>query len=232
MTKGFFTQGISYSLPHPKIPTRTILLICHVIRKAWNILKDNPPDGFNLSTSNEDTITQILVEIIENRLRIQGDIDGFNNALFGRVVREPKITNYDKSHPDKMPDIFFDLKREHLPVLNDQDGLFVECKPLDHNHTIYTDYFKKGLMRFVNGDYAWAMQDAMMLGYVDPMFKLSNLEGKLDETKKKLSLNTMDHGIMKINQCYFSKHARKFQWIENNGKACPISLVHLWMETN
>ena len=131
MAVGFFTLGIDYTLPHPQISQRIVLLLCKVIKRAWQLLKEKPPSGFLLQSSDEDTITQVLVEIIENRLRKSGDVNGFNCALFGKVTREPKITNVDKKHPDKMPDIFFDLKRDQLPILSDQDGLFVECKPVD-----------------------------------------------------------------------------------------------------
>ena len=154
MTVGFFTHGIEYTLPHPQIPQRTILLVCKVIKMAWQLVEGMPPSNFILQSADEDTVTQMLVEIIENRLRKSGDVDGFNCALFGKVTREPKITNVDKKHPDKMPDIFFDLKRDQLPILSDQDGLFVECKPVDRKHPILSCYCKKGLIRFVNGDYA------------------------------------------------------------------------------
>jgi len=167
MKIGFFTQGVKYTLPHPQIPERTVLLVCKVIRKAWHLLAEVPASDFPRQSADEDTITQALVEIIENRLRKNGDIDGFNCMLFGRVSRESKITNFDKEHPDKMPDIFFDLKRDHLPILSDQDGLFVECKPIDPKHPILSCYCNKGLLRFVNGDYAWAMQDALMVNVVD-----------------------------------------------------------------
>ena len=102
-----------------------------------------PPSGFILQSANEDTITQVLVEIIEDRLRKSGELDGFNCALFGKVIREPKITNVDKKNPDKMPDIFFDLRRDQLAILSDQDGLFVECKPVDTKHSILSCYCKK-----------------------------------------------------------------------------------------
>ena len=34
MAIGFFTHGIDYTLPHPKIPQRTVLLLCKVINSA------------------------------------------------------------------------------------------------------------------------------------------------------------------------------------------------------
>ncbi|MDM8515015.1 hypothetical protein QUF76_02360 [Desulfobacterales bacterium HSG16] len=229
MAAGFFTKGIEYTLPHPKIPQRTVLLLCKVIEKAWKLLEENPPSGFYRQSADEDTITQMLVEIIENRLRKNGDIAGFNSAMFGKVDREPKITNVDKTHLDKMPDIVFDLKRERLPILSDQDGLFVECKPVDRKHPIGSCYCKKGLIRFVNGSYAWAMQDALMVGYVTHPYSFKKLASVLNDRKKGSIYNTTTHS--KVDKCliFRSNHDRDFKWPEGNGKACAITISHLWL---
>lgn len=229
MTVGFFTQAIDFTLPHPPIPQRTILILYEVIRKAWRLLLDNPPSGFHLHSADEDTITQMLVEIIENRLRKYGEVEGFSNALFGKVIREPKITNVDKNHPDKMPDIFFDLKREQLPILSDQDGLFVECKPVDKKHPILSCYCKKGLMRFLSGDYAWAMQDALMVGYVKDHNSFDKLSSVLDDKKKHAVLKTVAHTSTGDHDTYRSIHEREFDWPEGRGKACSITISHLWL---
>jgi len=228
MAVGFFTHGIEYTLPHPQIQQRTVLLLCKVIKRAWQLLKELPPSNFILQTANEDTITQVLAEIIENILRKSGGVDGFNCALFGKVIRAPKITNVDKKHPDKMPDIFFDLKRDQLPILSDQDGLFVECKPVDRNHPILSCYCKKGLIRFVNGDYAWAMQDALMVGYAKGHYSFKKLASVLDGKKSTL-LKTTKHSAVDKYTVYCSSHNRNFEWPENRGNACPISIVHLWL---
>lgn len=229
MAIGFFTQGIEFTLPHPPIPQRTILLLCKVIKNAWQLLVEKPPANFLLHSENEDTITQAMVEIIENRLRKTGEVDGFDYARFGKVIREPKITNFDKNHPDKMPDIFFDLKRDQDMLLSDQDGLFVECKPIDSSHSILSYYCNKGLIRFVIGDYAWAMQDAMMVGYVkgDPSFR--KLSSVLDDSAKSATLKTTQHSKVSEFAIYRSKHKREFQWPERRGRACPISVAHLWL---
>jgi hypothetical protein len=227
MAVGFFTQDIEFTLPHLPIPQRTILLLCKVIRRAWQLLAESPPTGFILHAEKEDTVTQMLAEIIENRLRKNGDVDGFDSARFGKVIREPKITNYDKKHPDKMPDIFFDLKREKAPVLSDQDGLFVECKPVDSKHPVSSCYCQMGLIRFVNGDYAWAMQDALMVGYVtghNSYEKLTSVLNKNDSA----NLKTNSHSEI-APSIYRSSHEREFEWPENRGHACQISVSHLWL---
>lgn len=227
MAVGFFTQGIDFSLPHPPIPQRTILLICKVIRRAWQLLAEYPPANFLLYSEHEDPITQVLAEIIENRLRKNGEVDGFDRTRFGRVIREPKITNFNKNHLDKMPDIFFDLKRDQYSILSDQDGLFVECKPIDGKHPILSHYCNKGLIRFVNGDYAWAMQDALMVGYVTGHYSFEMLASVLDD-KKNASLKTNNHEVDEYS-IYHSDHNREFKWPENRGQACRISIAHLWL---
>lgn len=229
MAVGFFIQDIEFTLPHPPIPQRTVLLLCNVIRKAWQLLKEKPPSNFYLHLEHEDTITQVMVEIIENRLRRSGEVDGFNNAIYGRVEREPKITNFNKKHPDKMPDMVFDLNRGKIPILSDQDGLFVECKPVDKNHSILSCYCNKGLIRFINGDYAWAMQNAMMVGYVKESYALKNLASVLDNDKKSSNLNTTIHFADDEYEIYRSHHIRDFKWLENHGQACPITISHLWL---
>lgn len=227
MAADFFTRGITFELPHPPIPQRTVLLLCKVIRRAWELLVATPPSGFILSTATEDEITVELVDIIENRLRITGEVDGFDHAMFGRVVREPKITNFDKKHPDKMPDIFFDLKRETLPVYSNQDGLFVECKPVDGKHSLLSCYCKKGLIRFVNGDYAWAMQNALMVGYVTGNYSFTKLSAVLSKVEND-NLKTVDHLPTKPSM-YCSNHDRDFMWMEERGQTCRISVSHLWL---
>ena len=228
MAVGFFTYGIEFVLPHPPIHPRTILLLCKVIKRAWQLLIENPPSGFLLQSAGEDAITLELVYIIENVLRKRGEVAGFNFALFGKVIRGQEITNFDKTHPDKRPDIFFDLKRDKLPVLSDQDGLFVECKPVDHKHPILSCYCKKGLIRFVDGDYAWAMQDALMVGYDKGDYSFGKLASVLDDGRNSAFLNTTNHSV--VNEyMYRSNHKREFKWPKKRGQACPINVSHLWL---
>ena len=228
MVVGFFTHGIEYTLPHPKIPQRTILLLCNVIKRAWQLLEDMPPNGFNIQSADEKTITRILVQIIENRLRQNGEVAGFSREIFGKVTRDQQISNVDGKHPDKMPDIFFDLKRESFPILSRQDGLFVECKPVDPGHTVLSCYCKKGLIRFVNGDYAWAMQDALMVGYVTASYSFEKLSSALNGSKS-TGFKTANHSEMVEYGIYRSYHDRDFEWPERRGRACPIAVSHLWL---
>jgi hypothetical protein len=220
---------VHFTLPHPRIPERTILLLCKVVKKAWQLLEESPPNNFVLQSADEDSITRVLVDIIEDRLRRSGEVDGFDYARFGRVIRAPKIANVDNKHPDKMPDIFFDLRRDQYSIRSDQDGLFVECKPIDSRHAIASCYCKEGLARFVNGDYAWAMQDALMVGYVEAQYSFEKLASVLDSQESKSNLKTSDHSGTGKYMIYLSNHRREFEWPESRGQACTILVAHLWL---
>lgn len=223
---GFFTTCLEPEFPHPHIPERTLVFLCQVIEEAWHLLKQHPPDNFDIHTANEDTITELLVEILEDTLRATGKIPGFNAQFFGRVQREPKITNYNKKHPDKMPDIFFDLKREYLPIKSTQDGLFVECKPIDRRHPLRSCYCEKGVMRFVNGDYAWAMQEALMVGYIRNNKSYCDLKPNLNEAP--YSTTAFEENTSNNSCC--STHQRHFTYFTKT-KPPPITVHHLWLKT-
>ncbi|MDA8429213.1 MAG: hypothetical protein M0T70_08145 [Geobacteraceae bacterium] len=127
-----------------------------------------------------------------------------------------------------MPDIFFDLKREKAPVLSDQDGLFVECKPVDSKHPVSSCYCQMGLIRFVNGDYAWAMQDALMVGYVTGHYSFEKLESVLNKNDS-ANLKTNYHSEI-VPSIYRSNHNRELELPESFGLACQISVTHLWLQ--
>jgi hypothetical protein len=95
----------------------------------------------------------------------------------------------------------------------------VECKPVDRNHPISSCYCKKGLVRFVNGDYAWAMQDALMVGYATERYSFTKFASVLDDGKKSAALKTTNHFAVDEYAIYSSSHNRDFEWPESQGQA-------------
>ena len=121
-TSGLFTQGVAFELPHPRIPVRLVLIVHAVIEHGLQLLREYPPNGFSLSLADEDKITFQLHLVIANRLYKSKEIPGFDKRTFGKPCREPKMTNFDGNHPDKMPDLVFFLNRDSLPVLLSHDA--------------------------------------------------------------------------------------------------------------
>ena len=116
----------------------------------WTRLREAEPQRGKKSTATAtDTLASTFATIGKQALEAKGLSD---------LARQYK-------NPDKDPDLWFRLRSDEEPttVLSTHDGLFVECKPVDNSHPVRSDYCDKGLLRFIVGDYAWAMQDALMV---------------------------------------------------------------------
>lgn len=241
-TTGFFTLGVrsdQYHLPHPRLGLPVILLLRRVLMKAFEKLRDR---GFPLAAEREDRITEQLFNVLENDLRQTGEVIGFNSAFYDRVVRHAEVTNYNGEKLAKTPDLSFKLRHgesESRPVLSSHDALFVECKPVDGDHAAGSAYCDDGLIRFVNGDYAWAMQDAMMLGYVRNGRSIAgHLVPAMAASARQQSLAV----VQQLQPCeeagaatcaeaeavYLSRHRRAFTWPDGKGPATDITVFHLW----
>jgi hypothetical protein len=232
---GFFTRGVTFELPHPPIDLRLILIAHAAVECGLGLLRDAPPEGFELRNAGEDDITRQLQWVVENRLRRTKEVRGFNKRLFGKVWRAPEVTNFNWQHPAKKPDLVFDLNRDSLPVLGTHDALFVECKPVDNAHPAGEDYCDRGLRRFVNGDYAWAMQEAMMVGYVsDGRSIAESLVPTLALRRKALGIVVdlapvdRSRSSKRAEVLQVTTHGRDFLWPDGRGPACPIRIFHSW----
>ncbi len=232
---GFFTQDVAIDMPHPPIPLRLILIVHAVVERGLQLLREAPPPDFTLSLADEDAITFRLHMVIVNRLYKLKEVPGFDKRTFGKPAREPKMTNFDGKHPDKMPDLVFYLNRDSLPILLTHDALVAECKPVDKGHSAGKDYCIEGIKRFIIGDYAWPMQEAMMVGYVrDSRSIAKNLlpamtqrQGDLHTVEEPKPLRHLPAG-QQADCLHVSTHSRPFEWPDGRGRACNIRIYHSW----
>lgn len=241
-TAGFFTLGVSperYHLPHPKLGLPVILLIRRVLIRALELLREQQ---FRLVDASEDEVTAALRSIIENDLREAGSIAGFNKRTFEPVVRQGQWANYNGAVLTKTPDMCFKLRHdesETRPVIPEFDALFVECKPVDAKHPAGSKYCDDGLIRFVRGDYAWAMQEGMMLAFArDGRTIAKHLIPAMSETARMKTLHTLDlpatatsgaaAATTTAETVHISRHKRPFSWLHAKGQATDITIYHLW----
>lgn len=236
---GFFTLGVSpdrYRLPHPCLGLPVILLIRRVLCRAFEMLREK---GFNLGGAQEDQITAALLAVVENNLRQSGCVAGFNRRTYERLSRQGQVTNFDGTRLGKSPDLCFKLRSDDCEppmVLSEYDALFVECKPVDSTHPVGRKYCDDGLIRFVRGDYAWAMQEGMMLAYArDGRTIADHLVPAMNEPDRIASLATLEPPraccrTTEVNAepIHISKHRRGFSWPDKKGKATDITIYHLW----
>lgn len=241
-TAGFFTLGVPadrYLLPHPLLGLPVILLIRRVLLRAFEKLRER---GFPVATEREDRITEQLFNIIENDLRQTGEINGFASAFYDRVVRHAQVTNYSGQKLAKTPDLSFKLRHadsEPRPVVSAHDALFIECKPVDADHPAGSAYCDDGLIRFVRGDYAWAMQEGMMLAYArDRRTIAGHLIPEMSKPARMTSLATVQlpepchpstaAACAAAEAVHISQHRRGFPWRDGKGPATNITVYHLW----
>ena len=241
--KGFFTVGVSperYQLPHPCLGLPVILLIRRVLCRAFEILREEKK--VKLADADENHVTAALLSVIENNLRQSGSIPGFNGHNYDRVGRQGQVANFDGTRLAKSPDLCFKLRYDDGGpgmVLSEFDGLFVECKPVDKKHFAGSDYCDDGLIRFVRGDYAWAMQEGMMLAYArDGRTIAGHLIPAMDDPERRTSLATVElpqacrasdaTADAHAEPIHISKHRRGFPWPHKKGKATDVTIYHLW----
>ena len=227
-------------LPHPPIMEGALNIIENAIREAWlQVIEDIDLAEVKREDAYEDQLTAELSKNLD-RLRLQDPslIPGFSPMFFESVQRESNWSDYQNSSIDKQPDLVFKFFGKRNGVDLDSayyDGLFVECKPIDSNHSIQGHYLNKGLSRFVEGTYAWAMQDAMMLGYTKDS---SSLGKKLipaiakplvvESLKMGSFASAFIHDTAIPDRCE-THHDRDWKYQHNGNNAGLIRIIHVWL---
>ena len=235
MKSGFFTRSC-YSVPHRRIGERRIMIAHLAITKSFDLIRSEVP---SLREVNENEITTILENVLVNRVWNRGVVEGLDSMFFGKVCRTETV-NFDGTKLSKRPDLRFDLMRENkIDCDRTQDALFAECKPVDKKHYLKSHYCgvgtnHTGIERFIIGDYAWAMEEALMIAYVrDDFSPLPDLENALQDVARheklgapfnlrEIPTETQNMGL------YHSLHQRYFNWISNGKKATPVDVYHSW----
>ncbi len=235
-----------FDLPHPRIPVQVMLLMHQVLQVAFAELRRQQG---SLAHESEDAVTIPLTRILENDLRHRRQrgrddaIPGFDDTVVESIVHHAGTTNHDGTQLKKEPDILFKLRApEGARVLHSDYAIFVECKPVDKKHAVDKRYCDDGLIRFVKGDYAWAMQDALMIGFTRHQRAIAtHLVPALEEKnrRKALGIPTFAQALKKVaggktvagtERLQVSTHQRAFKWQWDKGPACPIRVYHSWHE--
>ena len=231
---GFFTDGIDYQLPHPPIDDAVLLITHDAICRGLELLRRS---GFVFGSAHEDDITRRLHSILENRLRQKGEVPGFDERLFRKVWRAPEFTNVDGRHPAKKPDLVFELVRDEMLVLSTHDALFVECKVVGKEHPVGAGYCNKGILRFIEGDYGWAMQEGMMVAYARHSYTLAGNLARVLVSKRYHTRLGQPTSLKLVPGCgvyplaervHVAAHRRRFQWPDKQGQAVGIRMFHSW----
>lgn len=239
MTLGMFKEATDgLELPHKPISLRAFIIVEQAIIRAWQWMIENPQPSFDLNTAEENGITHQLHETLFDIVFKNELVDGFNKEIFIVGTRGAELRNFDGSKRDLKPDLLVGFINRPSVVYPTQDWLFIECKPVDTDHTVGAHYCDKGLIRFVRGDYAWAMQSAMMVGYVREGYSLiTKLPEALSSNRREPIPTSLGpescprtRATAFAEQVAVSKHLRTFNYVENNSPAGEIVIRHLWLK--
>jgi hypothetical protein len=242
---GYFTHGVSpdsYDLPHPRLAFPVILLVRRVLCRAFDELRNRKSSW--LANAKEDDVTAALLSIIESNYRQRGTIPGFDRRSYELVVRQAQVSNFDGTRLTKTPDLRFTLRNDEAGprrTLSEYEGIFVECKPVDASHSVGSKYCDDGLNRFIEGHYAWAMQQGIMLAYARHGRTIT--KDLIPAMKEKIRMKTLatislptpaskHETLARAGSVHISNHRRGFTWRDGKGPATDITIYHLWHDCN
>lgn len=136
---------------------------------------------------------------------------------------------------DTIPDFYF--RRPTRPGRSPMtSGLFMEAKIIDHKK-LMGNYCGKGLVRFVDGRYAWDMPQGLMLGYVRntaqklPHALVQHFQrlGKADEYQLR-QLNPQAFSASRFSErMYITLHGRPNPHPVSGKANGDILVYHLWL---
>jgi hypothetical protein len=221
--------------PYP-LPDTVITLVIRAIDAAWRYLL--AMENIDLAACNEDEISELLRGVLEEgRSGVHPLMEGFDARVFSAVERCASLSNYNGRKINKAPDIIIRLQQPRAGIYEPLYGIFVESKIVDRGRSFCKEYCKDGLQRFVDGDYAWTMRDAVMAAYVrirkpypDSLAKcLSVSTGKKDPYHTRQPPTPTTLTIASGPVCT-TRHHRPWRFHDTDHDPGPIRLWHLWLQ--
>lgn len=241
--KGVFSiqAAATDHLPFAPLSPQQIRAILQAFRFAWSeFLAEPEPHGIeDVSNAKEVPISEALLRVlctIHNAKK--PPIPVFSDE-FQTPISDAGLRNYNGKKLGTKVDFCFRPKVNPYPGRNvDHYGLFVEAKPISGGE-LY-NYMRNGLVKFLRGDYSWAMTQGMMVAYVQPTSQ--QLPDALIAYFKRLG-NANTFGIQDTPRTWpadrhiprpcLTVHERT--WSYPSPEAPPpgnIEIIHLWLPTN
>ncbi len=219
------TRGIR--LPLVLLQDEHLIFIAEYLAKAWKDLFKSTNSGIRVL--DEPDINALMVA----RLNTILDEDPQWGMIVRKVSRGEEMISFDGSHLEKRPDLSISLtdRRRNFPFI-------IECKLIDAaSGKRVNQYCNDGLVRFLNGEYAWYAQEAMMLAYVRDG---STIISKLTPYFARYQKNNDDPFATEklpeqIKASPFdlshSRHGRQFRYVHRSpyDDPGPIAVWHLWL---
>lgn len=235
--RAVFEKG---NLPFERIGDLELRAVEQAIREAWShLVKNQSMHNIDLEEANEVTISERLVRIIDTIRRHTPPLIPAFSKYFETPQPDATLRNYRGDEID-YPDFVFRLKVNTKPGINGfYFGLFVEAKIITNGGRNVGKYASQGLKRFLDGEYAWAMPHAMMLGY--KRFTTQTLPKSIDDhfnkpgNKEKFEVKSATAALCNFTRvkprAYVTIHGRStWSYVETGNAPGDIEIIHLWLE--
>lgn len=224
--------------PYPPWPHWLVATIEAAIREAGRrIVATHSPAAIHAADENElsNWLQRELWQLLD---AAEANAD-FSHQVFDKPTRGAEVENFDGTRVSKKPDLSFYRHGNPAGVIDGRhNAWFCECKILDAAHD-RNDYIHLGLMRFVEGDYAWAMPAAQMIAYVrhtaaDGWLPASRLPtymagNKPSAGKTHAALSAMTLSTAEAGDILATTHGRRFP-LRTGKSPGDIVIRHLWLQ--
>ena len=217
------TNGLD--LPLPPLEERPMRAIANGISIAWRSLLESI--GPKLLECDEPEINSFMC----SRLNILITEDRKWGQLVQKATRGEETVNYDGTATEMRPDISLKLtnRSPNFPLV-------MECKLVGVARKKDVGlYCKHGIMKFVDGGYAWAAREGVMIAYVLDGSTIDgclrpHLEKSLAQTPDPLATQELPVPRMFATlEASRSLHGRAFIYRGRASGPGPIALWHFWL---
>ncbi|MDO8706490.1 MAG: hypothetical protein Q7J84_16240 [Sulfuricaulis sp.] len=240
-TTGTFTKaGTVYdNMPYAGFADLEMLVVEKALRLVWL----ESPKRFHchqidFNEANENRISSALVNVFDDIWANDRHLLSDLAKLFNPVPifnGQHGTVDYLGRPLEHKPDITFrrSFTDPGKSALN--GSLFIEAKLVGQKNKM-GKYCGAGLVRFIDGTYAWAMPQAVMLGYVQETSQ--KLPDSLTAYFERLG-NSAQYRLKEgpvafppsrfANRSYLTVHDRTWKYPGTDRSPGPISVLHLWL---
>lgn len=214
------------------------------LRLAWARLPAAAQrQGIPLEQVGETPITRLLRDELDKIRRDESrPIPDFSDDTFEHIPENenvPDFTGRPFDENQKQPDLVFRPRFVPRYVARVSTyGLFVECKIIhkSEDHLGPGNYCESGLLRFVDGRYAWTMPSGLMVAYVrNGKDLITCLVPHLDRAKHRETYHVKALPALRVGTSertpavYVSTHARPTVKVGERSSG-DIEIAHLWLQ--
>lgn len=224
------------SFPYPPFQDVHLRAVVAVLRSAWpSIAAEEREKSRAFEPKRKEKDLNAAMAMTMNVIRLAKKIPNFTADDFDTPVWDAAANDYTGKSVDVRPDITIHLRSIEPGLADPSAGaIYIECKCLGQTSNL-NPYFSTGVKKFVDGWYAWAVQQAFMVAYVDTSQELPTAleEGLVRcnrETRVQLVFDNKRRAVRPSGQRYLAYTRHRREWPHRNGDAPgDIELLHVWL---